>query len=292
MMKGVEQKMRGLAIAGGGLKCVAQIGALKALDELGIKFDMVSGTSSGSIIAAMYAMECSFEEMEGFIKKYYKKFTKFNLTKLAKGAMSFLKSGVAKIDGIIEIKEFQTLLKTVATNKKINLMSDVKLPLSIVAVDTITTKEIIFTSKVFQSKLNNKNIYIDDAPIDVAIRASTAFPGLFPTCNYREYNLIDGGTKNNLPTEPLKDMGADRILALTFELDEYKPKKDLLAILLRTCDIFSMDRMEQSKKFADLCVNISVPEANLLSVDNFDECIKIGYDTIMNKKEEIMKLFK
>ena len=228
--------MKGLAIAGGGLKCVAQIGALKALDELGIKFDMVSGTSSGSMIASMYAMGCTFEEMEELIKNYYKKFTKFDLTKLSKGAISFLKSGIAKIDGVINTKELQLLLKEVAKKKRIDLMSDVKLPISIIAVDTITTKEVIFTSKIFQSDLNNEYIYIDDAPIDIAIRASTAFPGLFPTCNYKDYNLIDGGTKNNLPTEPLKAMGADKILALTFELDEYIPKKDLLAILLRTCD--------------------------------------------------------
>lgn len=283
--------MKGLAIAGGGLKCVAQIGALKALDELGIKFDMVSGTSSGSMIASMYAMGCTFEEMEELIKNYYKKFTKFDLAKLSKGAISFLKSGVAKIDGVINVKELQILLKEVAIQKGIKLMSDVKLPISIIAVDTITAKELIFTSKIFQSDLNSEYIYIDDAPIDVAIRASTAFPGLFPTCNYKDYNLIDGGTKNNLPTEPLKAMGANKILALTFELDEYKPKKDLLAILLRTCDIFSYDRMERSKMVADFCADIAVPGADLLSVDNFEECIKIGYDAIMNKKEEIIKIF-
>ncbi|MBO5179624.1 MAG: patatin-like phospholipase family protein [Clostridia bacterium] len=283
--------MKGLAIAGGGLKCTAQIGALKALDELEIKFDMVSGTSSGSMIASMYAMGCSFEEMEELIKKYYKKFTKFDLSKLSKGAISFLKSGVAKIDGIINVKELQLLLKEVAKKKGIDLMSDVKLPISIIAVDTITAKEVVFTSKIFRSDLNSEYIYIEDAPIDIAIRASTAFPGLFPTCNYREYNLIDGGTKNNLPTEPLKAMGADKILALTFELDEYKPKKDLLAILLRTCDIFSYDRMERSKIVADFCADIAVPGADLLSVDNFEECIKIGYDAIMNKKEEIIKIF-
>jgi len=81
------------------------------------------------------------------------------------------------------------------------------------------------------------------------------------------------------------------ILALTFELDEYKPKKDLLAILLRTCDIFSYDRMERSKMVADFCTDIAVPGADLLSVDNFEECIKIGYDAIMNKKDEIIKIF-
>ena len=53
----------GLALAGGGLKGVAHIGALKALQELGIKIDYISGTSSGSIFAAMHAMGFSIQEM-------------------------------------------------------------------------------------------------------------------------------------------------------------------------------------------------------------------------------------
>ena len=48
--------MRGLALSGGGIKAAAHIGALKAFEEKNIKFDCVSGASSGSIIATMYAL--------------------------------------------------------------------------------------------------------------------------------------------------------------------------------------------------------------------------------------------
>lgn len=54
----------GVALAGGGLKGLAHIGALKALEELGVKIDFLSGTSSGSIFASFYAMGFSTDEIK------------------------------------------------------------------------------------------------------------------------------------------------------------------------------------------------------------------------------------
>ena len=54
---------RGLCFSGGGIKAFAHIGALKALEEKNLKFDMVAGTSSGSIIAILYALGYSSYEM-------------------------------------------------------------------------------------------------------------------------------------------------------------------------------------------------------------------------------------
>ena len=58
----------GITLQGGGLKGVAHIGALQALEELGIKIDYISGTSSGAMIAAMYAMEYSPNEIKQITK--------------------------------------------------------------------------------------------------------------------------------------------------------------------------------------------------------------------------------
>lgn len=62
----------GLALAGGGLQGIAHIGAIKALEDLNIKIDYISGTSSGSIFAAMYAIGFSTDEMKEFARQYYK----------------------------------------------------------------------------------------------------------------------------------------------------------------------------------------------------------------------------
>ena len=65
--------MRGLCLIGGGIKAAAHIGALKAFEEANIKFDCVSGASSGSIIATMYALGYNSDEMWNMFKRYCKK---------------------------------------------------------------------------------------------------------------------------------------------------------------------------------------------------------------------------
>ena len=62
----------GLCLSGGGIKGAAHIGVIKALEEKKIKIDYISGTSSGSIVASMYAMGYSTEEMYEIFKKYSK----------------------------------------------------------------------------------------------------------------------------------------------------------------------------------------------------------------------------
>ena len=70
----------GVALAGGGLKGLAHIGALKALEELGIKIDFLSGTSSGSIFATFYAMGYSVEEIKKRTLENYKVLTEIKLS--------------------------------------------------------------------------------------------------------------------------------------------------------------------------------------------------------------------
>lgn len=63
----------GVCLAGGGVKGAAHIGAIKALEENNIKFDYISGTSSGSIVAALYASGYKTDEIYDIFKKYCKK---------------------------------------------------------------------------------------------------------------------------------------------------------------------------------------------------------------------------
>ena len=65
--------MKGVALSGGGVKAAAHIGALKALEEKNIKLDCISGTSSGSIIATMYAIGFTSDEMYKMFNEYCKK---------------------------------------------------------------------------------------------------------------------------------------------------------------------------------------------------------------------------
>ncbi len=280
----------GVALAGGGLKGLAHIGALKALEELGVKIEYLSGTSSGSIFASFYAMGYSTEEIKEKTMKHYKMLTQIEKNQLFKAGATYLTSGVAKIEGLISGENIENLVKTISSDRKITNMNQIGIPFAITAVDTISTKECVFLSKKIDKEDTEEIDYIYDAPVATATRASMSFPGIYTPCQYDKYNFIDGGTKDNLPVKVLKDMGAEKIIALSFKIDEYEPKEDIFAILLRTVDIFSLQDVRVAQKEADLSIEIDCQGTSLLEITNADEVINTGYNTIMKYKEEIMKL--
>lgn len=281
----------GLALAGGGLKGLAHIGAIKALNELGVKIDYLSGTSSGSIFASFYAMGFTPEEIKEKTIDYYKMLTTIKKRPILKAGVTYITTGVAQLEGLIPGENIENLVKIASKDKNITNMNEIKIPYAIATVDTISTKECIFLSKEFNLK-NDDIDYIYNAPIATATRASMSFPGVFTPCQYGKYNFIDGGTKDNLPVQVLKDMGAEKILALSFRIDDYKPKEDIFAILLRTVDIFSLKDVRKAQKQADLAIEIDARGASLLEIDDADKLIQTGYDTIMAHKEDILNLIK
>lgn len=279
----------GVALAGGGLKGLAHIGALQALEELGVKIEYLSGTSSGSIFASFYAMGYSVDEIKEKTMTHYKMLTKIEKPPLFKAGATYLTSGVAKIEGLIPGENIENLVKEISKDKNIVNMNQIQIPFAIATVDTISTKECIFLSQKID--VRNEDIdYIYDAPVAKATRASMSFPGIYTPCQYGEYNFIDGGTKDNLPVKILKDMGAEKTIALSFKIDEYEPKEDIFAILLRTVDIFSLKDVRKAQKEADLAIEIDCQGTSLLEITDVDKVIKTGYDTIMENKEKILNL--
>ena len=75
-------------------------------------------------------------------------------------------------------------------------------------------------------------------------------------------------------------------------IDDYEPENDVLAILLRTVDIFSLKDVRKAQKEADLAIEIDAKGASLLEIDNADKRVETGYQTIMNHEDEILKLIK
>lgn len=279
----------GIAFAGGGLKGVAYIGAIKALEELGIKPEFISGTSSGSLFAASYAMGFSSEELKELTNEYYKTLTKIDKKPIAKAVYTYLTSGIAKVEGLIDGAKISNLIENVASKKNLKTMSDLNTNLAICTVDTISTNECIFLSKECKEKIENVD-YIYDSEISTATRASMSFPGVFTPCNFGKYNFIDGGTTDNYPTRILKAMGADKVIGLHFRLDDYTPREDIFAVLLRAVDIFSLGDVRVAEKYADLSIEIDAKGTGLLVIDDFDKLIETGYNAIMDNKEKILGL--
>lgn len=279
----------GVALAGGGLQGIAHIGALKAFQDLNIKIDYISGTSSGSIFATMFAMGFTTEEMKKFANDYYKTLTNIEKKPIISAIGSYLIHKEVKIGGLTKGEKIENLVKIIAKIKNIKNISDIKMPLAIPTVDTISTKECISVSK--RVNINRNDIdYIYDIPIEKAVRASMSFPGIFTTCDFGKYNFIDGGTKDNLPIQILKDMGAEKTIALSFNIDKYIPSDNVLNVLLRAVDIFSLKDVREAQKKSDIAIEIDTKGTSLLEITSLEQCYQIGYEEIIKHKDQILKL--
>lgn len=137
----------------------------------------------------------------------------------------------------------------------------------------------------------DKNIeYIYDIPLAKAVRASMSFPGIYTTCNYDRYNLIDGGTKNNLQVEVLRKQGADKIISVSFDLEKYEPTNNFFDVVIRALDIFSLDNVRKGRENSDISCIVKTEDTSLLGVKDTKAVIKAGYDAVMEHKEEILKM--
>lgn len=284
----------GLALSGGGMKIFAHIGALKALEELNIKFDYISGTSSGSIIALLYSIGMKADDMFKLVSEKYSDIIEIKTGQIIASAFKSLIKNELTLNSLIDGIKLEKMVKEVLIQNDIDYseMNDINKNLAIISCDTISTKEIVFLSKDYNFKNTNRTTYIDKAPICKAIRASMSFPGVFTPCDYKEYNLIDGGTVNNLPSKILKDMGADKVLGISFKLNNYEPKDSIMDIALRTADIFSILNMSVAKKYTNKSLELKVPETGLLNIDDIKKVYNIGYEQAMKNKDELINLFR
>ena len=163
----------GLALAGGGVKGAAHIGVIKALEENGIKIDAISGTSIGSIVASLYAMGYTTEEMLEIFKFSSKEIMKTN----AKHFVGNIKSSRWILGyGLISGENTEIAIAECAKQKQINTMNEIKMPISIPTVDIVNSKKYVFTNANFEEEY-----YIKNAPIAKAVRASSCYPRSFCT---------------------------------------------------------------------------------------------------------------
>lgn len=279
----------GISLAGGGLQGFSHIGALKAIEELGIKIGYISGTSTGSLIAALYALGYTPDEIEDICKSEYKNILKIKKRTIVKIIYNYIRYGETKKESLIDGKIVEDIINKQAKLKNIENISEINAKkLAIVTVDTKKIKESIFLSDNITS--DDKINYIDNINVGKAVRASMAFPGIFNTVNFEEYNFIDGGTVNNLPTEVLKKMGAEKIISISFNLNKYTPSKNLEGVILRALDIFSYADVKKGREMSDIDIEIYNENTALVKMKDLTETILNGYKAVMDNKEKILKL--
>lgn len=296
-MTGIDRESRknalGVVFSGGGLQGIAHIGAVRALYELGLHPQYVSGTSSGSAMAALVAMGCTPQEMKDFAERYWEVLSDFRPVPIVAqlAALKFKKN--TDKDGLKDGAVIANVIREAMNHKGVSGFQDLPINLSICTNDTYTTDECIFTT--LDEGLQTDHIhYITGAPVELAVQASMTFPGIYTTCSYKDYNFIDGGSKDNLPVKILRDMGVGKILALSFDISDYTPETGLegmMKVVWRALDLYSIDKTRESRKLADYCVQIKNSSTAIFSMDNLSTTINEGYDCVMKCKDDLLRIF-
>ena len=186
----------GLALGGGGARGLAHIPALEAFDELGIKPDIIAGTSIGAIYGAAYASGIAASDLRAHTQDVLTQ--RLGLMRELFNARSQAVNKVLRFfNARSALLDPHALLDIVMPHNTANDFADLKIPIKIVATDFYEQSAVVFTS----------------GSLKRAIAASMALPVVFEPIVIDGVAMIDGGLSNPLPFDLISDE-ADIIVAV------------------------------------------------------------------------------
>ena len=281
----------GVALSGGGMRGIAHAGVLKALEDNGIKIDIIGGTSAGSMVASLYAVGYKPEEIFECFKENSSRILGKERFKLIKGIRNLVSKKMQGM-GFKNGENIEKVFNELSMKKNIDKISNIKMPIVIPTVDIKDSKEYIFTNYIPQMGLNNDKEYISEIGIGEAVRASSSFPAVFNPCTIEKHAFIDGGALDNVPVEEVRKQGADIVIAVKFDGDEINEESNLMDIVMKTIDIMGSKIAEQNLEKSDIVLNINTGKMGLLDTENIEKCFECGYRAVQENMDEIKKIMK
>lgn len=246
----------GFAFGGGGTRAFAHLGALKALEEAGIRPSVVSGASAGSIVGAFTAAGLKSEEIFSLVKNN-----------------SFIDYASITIPstGFLSLSNLRKLLERLLPAK------------------TFSELNVPFYAAV-TNLYSGKAEYLSSGPLAPAVEASCSIPVIFSPVMLIGQLYVDGGVLDNLPVRPLLGK-CDSIIALSVGVSgEIKRVGNLKDAGLRAFDLISSRDTESARKTADLFLEPKGLEAfKILDTGHADELFRLGYENA--KKADLNRIY-
>jgi NTE family protein len=281
----------GLALGGGGARGLAHIGVIKVLEKNGIKIHSITGCSMGSIIGGLYSYFGNIKNVEDFIFSVIRnpEFLELGINNLSENSkpdknyfeqfFDFIGKRVQALRALNRLSYFDSQL----TDQMFAVIPDVpvenfQIRFSAIATDLILGKEINFKSGSLRK----------------IIQASSAIPGIFPPVRYQNYYLIDGSASESVPAGKVRDLGADRVLAVDVsrEIEIVDEPKNVFEILYRAEDISSYHLSMLRLKEANLVISPDVKKLSWADFDVAEKIIEAGEKAANDNLKEILNLYK
>lgn len=231
-----------LILAGGGARGAAHIGVLKVLEREGLRPDIVCGSSVGAIIGALYCAGVPVARIESLMLE----------RKIAKALMplpiqiqTILYAPTYTTMRLLRLKPSIGLYRGTSIAKFINK----NMPPSIKRIEDMSIPFAVIATNL----LDTRPLWIGEGNVGEAVRASTTMPFVYKPCTIDDKVLVDGGVRNNLPTDPARAAGAEVIVAVQLHSSlGAKKEKELRTLLGYSDRIMSMLMAEiESKNIGD-----------------------------------------
>src|ERR1700690_575387 len=234
----------GLALGGGFARGIAHVGVLKVFEEEDIPIRYIAGTSVGALIGAAYCSGISAAELEQVAAKVrFKHIAKWTLSRFGFASNQRM---IGFLNSLLKVKTFE----------------DLKIPLAVTATDFSTGEGEVFHS----------------GPLGDPVRASCAYPGMFLPVKIGGRLLVDGMLAYPVPTTPLREMGAGRVLAVSLKgkWTNGDGPRHVFEVIGQCFAIAQEMNSSQWKQAADLVIE---PDVNGFKYDAFEhsaELIRAG----------------
>lgn len=301
-----------VVLSGGGAKGAAHVGVLRYLEEQEIPIDMVLGTSMGGLVGGLYSLGYSPAFLDSLLRtadwkvlmsdQIPREYISYNNTKYKeKFALSFpfsitkdLHLGAEENDESNSLKD--NLMKSLPAgyifgqnvSNKFSSLSvgyqdwqnflDLPIPFVCVATDLVSCR-----AKIWH-----------DGKINTALRSTMSIPGVFAPVKTDGMVLVDGGMRNNFPTDLARDMGADIIIGV--ELSDgsmtYSQINNLGDLIWQSIDLMGYDTFSSNVQIADVFIKPDLKGYNMMSFDtkSVADIIGRGYEAALAKADDIATL--
>ena len=249
----------GVVLSGGGIRGIAHLGLLKALDELNMKPSAISGVSAGAIIGAMYASGKSPDE----------------ILAIGKSNINFGFSNLLWRRGGLFSRE--SIHKLLIENISHNSFEGLQIPLIVNATDFI----------------HNKTVFFSEGELIPCLEASASVPILFSPAELDSRKLVDGGLLNNFPIEPLMGI-CDKILGSHVnrlqEFANINTKFSRFAIMERCYHMSIANSVYSKVHDCDLFIEPHLYGFGMFDTKRANEIFEIGYQATIMEKDNLLKL--
>jgi len=253
----------GLALGGGAARGFAHIGVIKALQSQGIAADVVAGTSAGSLVGALYAAG-----NDGFALQ--KLALQMDEATISDWSVPFF----AKVSGVLKGEGVQNYVNRMLGNLTIEKF---KIPFGAVATDLKTGQPILFQR----------------GNAGVAVRASSAVPGVFQSVKIGDHYYVDGGLVAPVPVRFARQMGADFVIAVNISAQpEAQAASSSVDVLLQTFAIMGQTINQYELQNADIVLQPGLGDMKGSDFASRNLAILAGEQATMAAMPEIRRKLK